>query len=83
MQKLEGHTNFVTAVAFSSNDSLLASTLENQIVKLWNPTTSQEVQKLEEHITIAVAFSSNDLLLASTSYDEIVRLWNSTTSQEV
>lgn len=85
LQKLEGHTNSVSAVAFSLDGSLLASTSYDRIVKLWNPTTSQEVQKLEGHTAFvtAVAFSPDGSLLASASNDQAVRLWNPTTGQEV
>ncbi len=46
-QKLEGHTSPVTAVAFSQDGSLLASASHDQTVRLWNPATGQEIQKLE------------------------------------
>ena len=49
LQKLEGHTSSVNAVAFSQDGSLLASASEDQTVRLWNPATGQEVQKLEGH----------------------------------
>ncbi|KAL8626086.1 hypothetical protein Q9189_008233, partial [Teloschistes chrysophthalmus] len=85
LQKLEGHTLGVNAVAFSQDGSLLASASGDQTVRLWNPTTGQEVQKLEGHTdgVSAVAFSQDGSLLASASWDETVRLWNPTTGQEV
>ncbi|KAL9027314.1 MAG: hypothetical protein Q9196_004145, partial [Gyalolechia fulgens] len=88
LEKLEGHTSWVTAVAFSPDGLLLASASYDQTVRLWNPTTGQEVQKLEGHTdwVEAVAFSPDGLLLASASIasiDYTVRLWNPTTGQEV
>ncbi|KAI4089771.1 MAG: hypothetical protein L6R37_007998, partial [Teloschistes peruensis] len=85
VQKLEGHTDEVSAVAFSRDGSLLASASGDQTVRLWNPTTGQEVQKLEGHTdgVRAVAFSQDGSLLASTSFDRTVRLWNPTTGHEV
>ncbi len=85
LQKLEGHTNGVRAVAFSQDGSLLASASYDQTVRLWNPATGQEVQKLEGHTNgvRAVAFSQDGSLLASASYDQTVRLWNPATGQEV
>jgi len=85
LQKLEGHTSSVSAVAFSQDGSLLASASHDETVRLWNPTTGQEVQKLERHTSevTAVAFSQDGSLLASASYDKTVRLWNPTTGQEV
>lgn len=49
LQKLEGHTNSVTAVALSQDGSLLASASWDRTVRLWNPSTGQEVQKLENY----------------------------------
>ena len=48
LQKLEGHTDWVNAVAFSQDGSLLASASYDQTIRLWNPATGQETQKLEE-----------------------------------
>ena len=85
LQKLEGHTDEVDAVAFSQDGSLLASASGDKTVRLWNPATGQEVQKLEGHTewVRAVAFSQDGWLLASASRDEAVRLWNPATGQEV
>jgi len=47
LQKLEGHTSSVSAVAFSQDGSLLASASYDETVRLWNPATGQEVQKPE------------------------------------
>ncbi len=85
LQKLEGHTDNVTAVAFSQDGSLLASASWDQTVRLWNPATGQEMQELEGHTNrvTAVAFSQDGSLLASASDDQTVRLWNPATGQEV
>ena len=85
LQKLEGHTDSVRAVAFSADRSLLASASDDGTVRLWNPSTGQEVQKLEGHTgeVSAVAFSADGSLLASASFDDTVRLWNPSTGQEV
>ncbi|XWW94391.1 hypothetical protein V2A60_002334 [Cordyceps javanica] len=44
-QTLEGHTSSVNAVAFSQDGSLLASASFDNTVRLWNPSTGQELQK--------------------------------------
>jgi WD40 repeat protein len=51
VQKLEGHTGFVTAVAFSHDGSLLASASWDGTVRLWDPAASQEVQPVHEGAT--------------------------------
>jgi len=65
LQKLEGHTNWATTIAFSHNGQLLASASWDKAVRLWNPATGEELQKLKGHTSPvnAVAFSP-DLLIS-------------------
>ena len=82
VQKLEGHTSRVSAVAFSQDGSLLASASRDQTVRLWNPTTGQEVQKLEGHTSrgqCSGILAGRLVARFSITYDETVRLWNPTT----
>lgn len=60
LQKLEGHTSSVSAVAFSQDGSLLASASDDQTIRLWNPATGQEVQKLEGMGYITMLNFTND-----------------------
>ena len=85
LQKLEGHTGWVSAVAFSPSGSLLASASGDRTVRLWDVKTGREVQKLDGHTdsVSAVAFSPSGSLLASASRDETVRLWDVKTGREV
>ncbi|PMD32232.1 hypothetical protein L207DRAFT_572057 [Hyaloscypha variabilis F] len=90
IQKLEGHSGPVTAVVFSTDGQLLASTSNDNTVRLWNPATGEQVRKLEGHSNsiTAVAFSADSrllasALLASASYDSTVRLWNPATGEQV
>ena len=64
LQKLEGHTREVSAVAFSQDGSLLASASHDRTVRLWNPTTGQEVQKVEDLEYIrTLKFMNDDKIL--------------------
>ncbi len=46
---LEGHTGVVTSVAFSPDDSRLASTSLDQTVKVWDAATGQVKHTLKGH----------------------------------
>src|ERR1700730_12677249 len=49
LQTLEGHSNSVPAVAFSSDGKLRASASWDKTIRLWDPATGAPLQTLEGH----------------------------------
>jgi WD40 repeat protein len=61
---LEGHSNGVTAVQFSSDGSKLGSASHDHTVIVWDPNTGALLQKLDAQQFVSdVAFSANGSFL--------------------
>jgi WD40 repeat protein len=80
-QTLEGHSDWVTSVAFSHDSKLLASASRDQTVKIWDTSTGSLQQTLEGHSdwVASVAFSHDSKLLASASHDKTAKIWDMST----
>ena len=82
-QTLEGHTGFVTSVAFSHDSKFLASGSVDYNIRVWDTATWQLQQTLEGHnrSVRSVAFSRDSKFLASGSDDLTIRVWDTATWQ--
>ncbi|KAL2198599.1 hypothetical protein P885DRAFT_32988, partial [Corynascus similis CBS 632.67] len=83
LQTLEGHSNWVTSVAWSHDASWLASASDDETVKIWDPLTGQCVSTFEGHSdsVSSVAWSHDASRLASASTDRTAKIWDPMTGQ--
>jgi len=71
------HNDGVWSVAFSPNDSLLASSSADGTVKIWRREDGLVVQNFVHPYGVpAMAFSSVEEQVATGSYDGIIRIWD-------
>ena len=75
---LTGHTDAVSCVAYSSNDTTLASGSLDTTIRLWDVTTGRYLWTLIGHTgsVYNLSFSPDGRTLASGSVDTTIRLWD-------
>ena len=80
---LNGHTDFVTSVAFSPHGRTLASGSWDDTIRLWNPRTAEHLKTLtgHEHDVTSVAFHPTGEQLASGSWDAKIGVWDLTATE--
>ncbi|RMZ90383.1 hypothetical protein DV736_g2368, partial [Chaetothyriales sp. CBS 134916] len=78
IQTLAGHSNSVTAVAFSPDSKQIASGSYDKTIKLWDTTTGNLQKTLAGHSdwVRAVAFSPDGKQIVSGSDDKTIKLWD-------
>ena len=82
---LGGHTSTVNGVSFSPDGKLLATSSDDNTVKLWDTTTGQQIKTLTGHTgpVRSISFSPDGKLLATGSDDNTVKLWDTITGQQI
>lgn len=72
---LEGHTDEVNSVAWSSSGSMLASGSDDNTLRLWDTKSGEMLESIESP-TDCLAWSPSGNMLASGSWwEETIRLW--------
>jgi putative methionine-R-sulfoxide reductase with GAF domain len=82
---LNGHSGWVTAVAFSADGQRLASASWDQTVKFWDVPTGQELGTVAGKIkeVQALTFSRDGRWLATENSSNTVTLWDATDGREI
>jgi WD40 repeat protein len=85
LQTLEGHSEPVSAIAFSPNGKQLASSSHDRTVRLWDTVTGATLQLFQGHSDTmhAVAFPPDGKQLASCSSDETMWVCDAATGATV
>ena len=75
---LTGHASSITALAYSPDGSLLASSSYDRTIKIWQMATGRELITLKGHegMVASIAFAPKGPHLVSGGQDKTVRLWN-------
>ncbi|KAK5202848.1 hypothetical protein LTR96_011230 [Exophiala xenobiotica] len=83
IQTLAGHSELVTAVAFSPNGRQIVSGSWDKTIRIWDATTGQVEKTLAGHsgAVDAVAFSPDGRQIVSGSRDNTIKIWDATTGQ--
>jgi len=82
---LQGHMRPGWTVVFSRDGQRLASSGDDETIKLWNATNHQEILTLRGHAgpVYGIAFNSSGHRLASASYDKTTKVWNTQTGEDM
>lgn len=81
IRTLQGHTHQIWSIAFSPDRKTIASSGDEQIIRLWNVNTGECYNCLKGHThrVSSVAFSAEGSIIASGGEDQTVRLWDART----
>jgi len=78
LKKLEGHTQKINSVAFSSDGNKIVSGSDDMTVRIWDVESGTELKKLEGYTqqVNSVAISPDGKKIVSGSDDITIRIWD-------
>ncbi|KAF7334812.1 WD40 repeat-like protein [Mycena sanguinolenta] len=81
LARIEGHTDWVQAVAFSPDGTRVVSGSKDKTMRIWDVTSSATLQRMEGHTNwvTSVAFSPDGARIVSGSEDKTVCIWDAMT----
>ncbi len=84
-QTLDGHSGWVTGVAFSNDGQKLASGSWDHAVKFWDVASGRSTGSITGDVkkVQAMAYSGDGSLVAAEGSDDSVTVWNSQSGREV
>jgi hypothetical protein len=85
IRTLQGHTNGVVAVAFTSDGRRIVSGSWDDTLRVWDPESGQTLRTLQGHANpvTAVALSFDDRRAVSGSWDQTLRVWDLDSGQSL
>jgi WD40 repeat protein len=83
--ELKGHTDDLSALAFSPDGKTLFTAGGDKVVREWDLATNKPKRTFEGHTdgVTSVAVSPDGKTLASAGYDQVVRVWDLGTGKEL
>ena len=81
---IEGHTNAVYSVAFSTDGTRIVSGSRDESVRVWDASTGGELKVLQGHTDVvqSIAFSTDGTRIVSGSWDRSVWVWDASTGPQ-
>lgn len=85
LRTLSGHTGAVYDCAFSPDGSFIVSASGDKTLKVWNPTTGQELLTLKGHSEAVNGcdVSPNSSFIVSASEDKTLKVWDVRSGSEI
>ncbi|OAX39028.1 WD40 repeat-like protein [Rhizopogon vinicolor AM-OR11-026] len=81
----EGHTKYINCLALSFDGALLASTSDDNTIKLWAVESHQLLSSFDGHVEFvsSISYCPDRKRMVSGSYDKTVRQWDLQTGKEI
>jgi WD40 repeat protein/tRNA A-37 threonylcarbamoyl transferase component Bud32 len=81
----QGHTNCITAVAWSPDGKYIASASYDKTVQIWNATNGEHIMTYQGHNARvnSIAWSPDSKHLVSASNDQSAQVWDAATGKQL